>query len=326
MDLELLFSSDSDFRGKFIATISFLSIALVCYGLVGFVNQGTQLISLINTLYPVIIQCISLMVPILIIKFIRWRTIESFIGLSPPILGDAKSWLSSQAFLATPGGSGLAIRSLLLKRKFNLPISSTLSAIILERISDVLAIILLLIIANINILSHKNYLVWLTLMVALIGYISNQKKLKELFLQQILKRLLSKINPNNQSSNENLSDNLNKMFRSKIILISTLLGIIPWSIEGYSLYLIVNSIGGNEISWFTTTLAHSAAGLLGALSLLPGGLGPTEASTVGLLKLSGVPIEVGTPSAILIRLLTIWLATIIGILFLILPNRTKYRN
>ena len=77
-----------------------------------------------------------------------------------------------------------------------------------------------------------------------------------------------------------------------------------------------------QIDLSTATFAHASSIILGALSLLPGGLGTAEATTVGLLSLSGIPIEVATPSTILIRLLTLWLATIIGIISLLIPKLT----
>jgi uncharacterized protein (TIRG00374 family) len=69
------------------------------------------------------------------------------------------------------------------------------------------------------------------------------------------------------------------------------------------------------------TIAHTAAGLLGALTLLPGGLGSTEAGTVGLLALQGVGVAAATSATLLIRLMTLWCATLLGVLCLLWPAR-----
>ena len=133
-------------------------------------------------------------------------------------------------------------------------------------------------------------------------------------------KLVSRLNPGEASSNKRLLICLKELISPKLIIATTLIGILPWAIEGFSLYLILNSIGNIHIDWSTATFAHATSILLGALSLLPGGLGTAEATTVGVLSLAGAPIEVSTPSAILIRLLTLWLATVIGIISLLIPK------
>jgi uncharacterized membrane protein YbhN (UPF0104 family) len=57
--------------------------------------------------------------------------------------------------------------------------------------------------------------------------------------------------------------------------------------------------------------------------MLPGGLGSTEASTVGLLALQGVPLASATTATLLIRLMTLWFATGLGVLCLLLPGQGR---
>ena len=71
-----------------------------------------------------------------------------------------------------------------------------------------------------------------------------------------------------------------------MLLLSTLIGSISWSLEGISLWLLLQGFGGTEVSKGGATLAHTSAGLLGAITLMPGGLGSTEVGTVGLLGLT----------------------------------------
>jgi uncharacterized protein (TIRG00374 family) len=80
-------------------------------------------------------------------------------------------------------------------------------------------------------------------------------------------------------------------------------------------------MGVSSIGWPGAILAHTAAGLLGALTLLPGGLGSTEAGTVSLLSLQGVSLAAAVPATLLIRLMTLWFATALGVLCLLIPRR-----
>ena len=323
MDLSLLLSSGSGFRKKFSATLIIFAIAIVAYTFTGLVSQEQDLLILIKSIYLTILACGLLIIPILGIKMIRWRLITAEIGLEIPIRKDIKCWLSSQAFLGTPGGSGLAIRSLLLKRKHNLAISSTLPAVIFERLSDLSSILILVLLINITFFLKKIFIVPTIFSILLTFIFTKITRKESKLINNLLYKLLSRLNPGKEASNTSLLTGLKKLMSPRLIIMATLVGLLPWMIEGFGLYLILNSIGNFQIDWSTATFAHASSVLLGALSLLPGGLGTAEATTVGLLSLSGVPINIATPSTILIRLLTLWLATIIGIISLLIPNKTN---
>jgi uncharacterized protein (TIRG00374 family) len=58
--------------------------------------------------------------------------------------------------------------------------------------------------------------------------------------------------------------------------------------------------------------------IVGALSMLPGGIGGTEAGMIGLLAFMGISYTSGLPAVILIRLCTLWMAVLVGVGFMIL--------
>jgi uncharacterized membrane protein YbhN (UPF0104 family) len=59
---------------------------------------------------------------------------------------------------------------------------------------------------------------------------------------------------------------------------------------------------------------YPVATLIGAASMLPGGIGTTEVAMVLLLHGFGVPLDVATVTALAMRLATTWLAIVIGFL------------
>ena len=56
--------------------------------------------------------------------------------------------------------------------------------------------------------------------------------------------------------------------------------------------------------------------LVGAISVLPGGLGSTEATMVGLLASQGVPFEIAIVATGVVRVTTLWFAVALGLLAL----------
>ncbi|MDB5932206.1 MAG: hypothetical protein JWR60_3913 [Polaromonas sp.] len=62
---------------------------------------------------------------------------------------------------------------------------------------------------------------------------------------------------------------------------------------------------------------YAVAMVAGALSALPAGLGGTEAVLTGLLVAQGASAGAALSITVLVRLLTLWLAVVIGLLSLI---------
>jgi uncharacterized protein (TIRG00374 family) len=116
---------------------------------------------------------------------------------------------------------------------------------------------------------------------------------------------------------------LRQLLQPALLLQATVIGALAWSLEGVSLWLLLKGIGIGAVGIGGATIAHTAAGLIGALTLLPGGLGSTEAGTVGLLALQGVGVAAATPATLLIRLMTLWLATALGVACLLWRPNNK---
>jgi uncharacterized protein (TIRG00374 family) len=109
---------------------------------------------------------------------------------------------------------------------------------------------------------------------------------------------------------------LRQLLKPAVLLPSTLIGVMAWSMEGVCLWILLEAMHIDDVGITGAILAHTTAGLLGALSMMPGGLGTTEAGTVGLLTLQGAQVAAAIPATLLIRLMTLWFATALGILCL----------
>lgn len=296
-----------------------LAIALVGYGLAGIWSQGAALGPLLVKTSGSITMGLLLVLFGYAIRFGRWRLLMKRLGQYPPLLLDARIWMASYAFTATPGKAGEAVRSLLLKQRCETPVAPSLAALLVERLTDGLAVLLLLLL-NLSQWTRGQQVQLLPL--ALMGLTGAGLLLYKChqILQPRLKPLLCRLLP--QSAQEG-SHYLTQLLSLGPLMQATVLGVLAWSMEGISLGLLLKALGQPGISWSSTIIAHTAAGLAGALSLLPGGLGSTEAGTVGLLALQGVPLAIATPATLLIRLMTLWFATGLGLICMLLPWRQK---
>jgi len=81
-----------------------------------------------------------------------------------------------------------------------------------------------------------------------------------------------------------------------------------------------------DISFLESTFIHTTAGLIGALTMLPGGLGSTEAITVYILKFQSIPIDYGIPITSIIRLMTLWYISFLGIVSLFFIQKEVFKD
>ena len=68
----------------------------------------------------------------------------------------------------------------------------------------------------------------------------------------------------------------------------------------------------NTISFIQTLSIYTSSVIIGVVSLIPGGIGVTEGSLVGLFTFEGIDISLALVLSVIIRLTTLWYSVSIG--------------
>lgn len=253
------------------------------------------------------------------LRFIRWRILLIKLGLFLPIKDDFLSWMGSYAFTASPGKTGELIRSYFLYEKFGISLIKSSSALIFERMSDLLSVFIIILInwklfLNIKNIYSINYFFLFSVVTFLVIYLILNFKNK---IQKVFGHLFKKLLPKKFRNLSNQSLNCLKNFYDfKLILLTTILGTISWLLEGIGFWLIINKLGFFDISIIFATLVHTTSGLLGGLSMLPGGMVTTELTMFSFLSFKQIPIYIAGNAIIITRLITLWFATFLGFISL----------
>lgn len=99
-----------------------------------------------------------------------------------------------------------------------------------------------------------------------------------------------------------------------------ILSILAWWAECLGLWIICHGLGSapgiGDATWI-----YSASTLLGNLTFLPGGLGGTEFALKTLMENAGVVASVALPATLLVRAATLWFAVLLGLTVTLLGRR-----
>jgi glycosyltransferase 2 family protein len=254
--------------------------------------------------------------------FIRWDFYLKTSGIKVPLKENLIIFISGLGMTVTPGKLGELLKAFLLKKYNGTEISKTISVVLVERISDVLGLLVLITISfQFAPIGNKIMVIVPAILVILLITIILWKDLCY-YIIRICKRLpvLNRFTDNLKTSYATAYN----LFKLKSLVLSLIISVLSWGCECIATYLILQGFGIHS-TWLFSVFLYSFSILIGAISMIPGGLLVSEGSLAGLLILSGTSNALAVSATLMIRLCTLWFATIIG-LSIIFINRNKYRG
>ena len=246
----------------------------------------------------------------------RWRVWMAHYGRYFGLWQGLRLYLAGYAFTPTPGNVGEAVRGWMLAEN---PLSTAQGLAIFgaERLADLLCLLLLCVPALVWMLQQgllPSAPAWLG--VAL--FVSAGLALVAMGVLVVCRaRLLARLSW--------LAEAWACLaLRPANWLVLTLLA---WAAQGFAVWLLCRAMGLDLPVWLAAGF-YAVAMVTGALSVLPAGLGGTEAALTGLLVAYGANAAVALAITVLVRLLTLWLAVGLGVLSLVysaaIPKDTRF--
>ncbi len=253
-----------------------------------------------------------------VIRFFRWAYYLRLLRVDIPLPANGLIFLAGLAMSVTPGKVGELLKSYLLRKQAGAPISVTTPAVLMERITDLIAVILL---AGSGLALLPGRLAMA--MLAIIGFLII---FGGLVLSRHGERLLSL--PFIRRWREDIIDS-RAAFRTlaspRALLAGMMLSLLAWLSEGVALWVILGAMD-SQASLNGSVAIYSMSTLIGALSTLPGGLVGTEASMLALLQQTGANKGDASAATLLVRLVTLWFAVGLGVMALLILSRQRGRS
>ena len=200
------------------------------------------------------------------------------------------------AFKATLLGVGLNVAlparlSELLKPTYlhehgSIPFSAGLAAVLVERVTDVITMGLLALLAA-GMIWEEGSLVWLFPMVGLLLALPLVSRYEQSFLQ------MARLMPGKRVRELTtfFLVELAARLRERVLLRALGLGTLAWATTFAALHLVVHMVGSIEISIPQAAFLILAASVGGAAAMLPGGFGSYEAGAILVLQSFGYNFE-----------------------------------
>ncbi|WP_426151261.1 lysylphosphatidylglycerol synthase transmembrane domain-containing protein [Pseudomonas sp. DC3000-4b1] len=251
------------------------------------------------------------------LRFIRWQTYLGLMGHRVPWVTSWRIYLAGFALTTTPGKAGEALRGVLLK-DHGVPWPASLAAFFSERLSDLLAVVLLTLF-GLSLYPEAKPLIFLGL--GLVG--SGLLVLSQSRLLAWVGRWLA-MQPGRWArllgTPLQIVLEAQRCHRPAMLAWTTVLSVLAWSAEALAFHWILQWMGA-DVPLAFAVFVYALAMLAGAISFMPGGLGGTEAVMVGLLVWKGMSGADAVAATVLIRLATLWFAVGLGALMLMRCRR-----
>lgn len=252
----------------------------------------------------------------------RWVVLGRFLDVRVPVGSNLAYYLAGYSLTSTPGKAGEAIRLWFLKRGHGIAYLRSFPMMLADRIIDLWAVLMLSLVSMAGFAQYRWQGLALALLIAAVSVpVLFPRRFRPLLdtayrvaprhgrLIVRARRLLRAVG------------DLRSWRTYGLTLLPTVGG---WLAEGAAFYLLLQHLGA-EVGFLNAVFVFSFSIIVGALSMLPGGLGSTEATIVILLSALGVDLGVALAATAIIRITTFWFAVAIGITLMPVAMRISAR-
>lgn len=254
-----------------------------------------------------------------LLRFIKWQLYLRALGFEVRPYPSLLISLSGMVMSVTPGKLGEVFKSALLHR-YDARIAPAASApvVLVERLTDLLGLVVIGA-AGAGLLPYGYGLLGLTvaLVIAALGVVHSPRLVERLLIMGSrgpkLTALMTRLGDAYKSAQ--------RLLGMGLLLGTTALSALSWSMEGVALWIFAQALGGAEgqgLSLLAALAVYAVGTLAGALSFLPGGLVVMEAGLIGGMLAVGMAQDKAQAAALttLIRLSTLWFGVGLGLVAL----------
>ncbi|MBR9689626.1 MAG: flippase-like domain-containing protein [Candidatus Altiarchaeota archaeon] len=274
-------------------------LAIVSYGALAFFSEGVALPGWKITA----LLCLMTFTDY-VMKSWRWQILLKHYDMKISFVEAVKTYIAGLVFVITPAKAGEIVKSELMHKRHGFKRKTIVFITLVERAFDIVAHILIAGIGAILVANQFIKSLWGIFGVFAVGIVG----------LYILRHKISFV-----------KEEIEKLADVKLIIGLLALTIVSWLIEAVEVWIAVQYFGGT-IGLVAALFTFSASSVFGNLTMLPGGLGATEAGLTASLIVFSVAKGIAASTTILIRFTTLWFGFLIGALFWFSTYHERLKN
>lgn len=304
-------------KGKIV--VSLVLALVVILGLAFYADLPQLLDALRNFEWQFFFAALAITLLNYVLRFARWHYYLGVLGIqNVPRRDSFLIFFAGMSLTMTPGKLGEIIKSFILKERFDTPVTTTAPIVAAERLTDLLGMFFL---AAFGLALFPVGIGALAISMTAMGafmLVVQQRALSERLLDSAAHLpLVGRFVP----LARNMYESTYLLLRLRPMLIGIALAIAAWFAECVAFFLVLVGIGQapTPLLLLQATFIYAAASLLGAISMLPGGLGATEGGMALLLgQIVGLARDEAVAVTLIVRVCTLWFAVTLGAIALML--------
>jgi uncharacterized membrane protein YbhN (UPF0104 family) len=246
----------------------------------------------------------------------RWQFYLHCLGYPLEWRASARIYGAGLALIAAPGRSGEALRGLWLQRRHGFPLQVGVGVTLAERLADMAGALLVL-------SWGLGQQVWAAVLVGWAALAAGGWLLTHPGVLQRLERGLDHLPLHRWRGLIRLlraalltMARVRQLMRPRPLLVGTLLASVCWLLEAGVLHGLYAALG-TSMGWPQAAVIRTATGLGGVLSLLPAGLGTSEATAIGLAVAYGAGRSDALAVTLMLRFATLAVPCLLGVVILL---------
>ena len=296
------------FRKWFIFALAFGIVLYVCGSLwAGLSTIQSQLVDYQWWAFGV---AIVLTISNYVLRFFKWHYLCKRLKIDISMRANAWIFLAGLSMAISPGKAGELLKPYCLRAKTGTAMAHSIPALITERLTDGIAMLILAAIGVTSYAAGKTYFLIIPAILTIIGLLILSHQGLSIWIINQLGRLpiIKKV-----------SDKLLELYQAMrtclapiSLLWTVVLSLVAWSAECVAFQIIFQGMGIGNAGFDVCFFIYAFATVAG--SAMPGGLGFTDGALIGGAQklIVGVTLPQATLAAILTRIATMWFGVAVG--------------
>ncbi|OEC88230.1 MULTISPECIES: lysylphosphatidylglycerol synthase transmembrane domain-containing protein [Methanobacterium] len=281
--------------------------AVVVYLIMGIYADFGSLLTAIEKFNWIFIPLMLILVLIAyLVRFLKWSLFLKSAGVRLKLKDNLFVFFSGMGMIITPAKVGEIWKGWLIRDINGEKLSKTVPVVITDRVTDVIGLVIL---SLLGIFYYKNGIyILIVLLLMFVGFFIALKSEK---ISGKIISILEKRAGKYSKDIKTMHTTFLKLMSPKNMVGLSFLSAFAWFFECLALYFVIIGFG-QSLNVILSTFVFSFASLVGAISMIPGGLGVAEATLSGMLQYFGLTSVDSVGAAMIIRFGTFWFGAVLG--------------